>query len=366
MFSSLHVRPNNGLIKVAQFGLGPIGISAARLAASRRNLRLVGGIDINPAVTGKSVAEVCSLKNEAGRVYRSFDELVEDVGQPDVILHTAGSRATISIEQCLPMLEAGLAVVSSCEELLFPWHRAAEAADAAEEVCRRTGGRLLGTGVNPGFVLDLLPVCLSGVCREVRGIRGARVVNASLRRQPLQKKIGSGMDPGDFRALWREGKAGHAGFQESLLLIAHAMGWEIESLEENLEPVVAETSIKTEHFTVEPGQTRGLHQVAQGRSADGHEIHLDLKMYLEAPDPHDFVHLDGDPPVSCRLENGVAGDIATVAALVNCIPRLLAAPAGVRLMTDIPLSGARKLPAKRFAQALTGESIDDALPPNYD
>ncbi|MEY3480783.1 MAG: hypothetical protein RIQ71_1558, partial [Verrucomicrobiota bacterium] len=169
-----------------------------------------------------------------------------------------------------------------------------------------------------------------------------------------------------FRSLWRDGKAGHAGFQESLLLVAHAMGWEIESLEENLEPVIAENRIKTDHFTVEAGQTRGLHQIVQGHSRQGQSIHLDLKMYLDAPDPHDFVHLDGDPPVSCRLEDGVAGDIATVAALVNCVPRLQAAPAGVRLMTDIPLSGTQTPRHKAVAQSTAALSISDTLPHNYD
>jgi len=354
------------IIKVAQFGLGPIGQSAARLVAARDDLRLVGGIDINPSLTGKSLAEICGLQGDAGHVYRNFAQLADDV-RPDVILHTAGSRAADSINQCRPMLEAGVAIVSSCEELLFPWHRAPEAAAEADGICQRTGGRILGTGVNPGFVLDLLPVCLTGVCREVTAIRGQRVVNASLRRQPLQKKIGSGMDPGDFRALWREGKAGHAGFQESLLLIAHAMGWDIAEVEENLEPVVAEQRIKTEHFDVLPGQTRGLHQIVQGRATTGQTIHLDLKMYLDAPDQHDFIQIEGDPSVSCRVENGVAGDIATVAALVNCIPRLLAARPGVRLMTDIPLSGVTKVPArKEIAKHPPHGFLNDVLPPIYD
>jgi len=356
----------HSIIKVAQFGVGPIGQSAARLVAARDDLRLVGGIDINPSLTGKSLAEICGLQGDAGHVYRNFAQLADDV-RPDVILHTAGSRAADSINQCRPMLEAGVAVVSSCEELLFPWHRAPEAAAEADEICQRTGGRILGTGVNPGFVLDLLPVCLTGVCREVTAIRGQRVVNASLRRQPLQKKIGSGMDPGDFRSLWREGKAGHAGFQESLLLIAHAMGWDIAEVEENLEPVVAEQRIKTEHFDVLPGQTRGLHQIVQGRATTGQTIHLDLKMYLGAPDQHDFIQIEGDPSVSCRVENGVAGDIATVAALVNCIPRLLAARPGVRLMTDIPLSGISGVPEqKQLAMRHADGSLSETLPPIYD
>ena len=243
-----------------------------------------------------------------------------------------------------------MAVVSSCEELLFPLHRAPQETAEIDALCQESGGRILGSGVNPGFVLDLLPVCLSGVCRSIRAVYGERVVNASLRRQPLQKKIGSGLHPDDFRRLWSEGRAGHAGFQESLLLIAHALGWRMPRVEETLEPVVATRDITTDHFHVPAGMTRGLHQVVRAESDEGHRIHLDLQMILDAEDPHDFIRLDSDPVISARLEGGVFGDMATVAALVNCIPRLLSAPAGVRLMTEIPLAGC--LPSRKNQLAM--------------
>lgn len=329
-------------IKVAQFGLGPIGRNCALLVASRPDLALVGGIDINPELHGRDVGTVCGLEQPlGGKVYRSFEEMWEEV-QPDVILHTAGSKAAESFQQCRAMLEAGLAVVSSCEQMLYPWHRAPEESDEIDRLCQSSGGRILGTGVNPGFVLDLLPVCLSGVCREVHSIYGERVVNASLRRQPLQKKIGSGLEPDEFRALWREGKAGHAGFQESLLLVANAMGWETGPVTETLEPVVAEKAIKTDHFEVRAGQTCGLHQRVTASTPAGRTIELDLKMYLDATDPHDRLEVRGDPPVVAHLDGGVSGDTATVAAVVNAISRLLASPPGVRLVTELPAAGGRR------------------------
>lgn len=325
-------------LKVAQFGLGPIGRSCVQVAAERLNLELVGGIDIDPALAGRSLADVCGLEGtDAGLIYPSFAELWKEV-RPDVILHTAGSRAVDAFQQCRPMLEKGLAVVSSCEELLFPSFRAAEATQETDALCQETGGRILGSGVNPGFVLDLLPVCLTGVCRSVNAVYGERVVNASLRRQPLQKKIGSGLHPDEFRRLWSEGKAGHAGFKESLLLIASALGWRMENVVETLEPVIATHDITTPHFKVPIGMTCGLHQVATAESAEGHKIHLDLRMFLNAEDPHDLIRLESDPAICARLEGGVFGDMATVAALINCIPRLLAAPPGVRLMTEIPMA----------------------------
>ncbi|NQX00731.1 hypothetical protein HQ447_08715 [bacterium] len=338
-------------LKVAQFGLGPIGRSCVHVAAERLNLEIVGGVDIDPSLAGKPLAELCGLEGvDAGRVYSSFDELWQDV-QPDVILHTAGSRAVDAFSQCRPMLEKGLAIVSSCEELLFPSFRAPEATAEIDALCQETGGRILGSGVNPGFVLDLLPVCLTGVCRSVQSVYGERVVNASLRRQPLQKKIGSGLDSAEFRRLWSEGKAGHAGFKESLLLIASALGWRMENLTETLEPILATHDITTPHFQVPIGMTCGLHQIVQAESAEGHKIYLDLKMYLDAEDPHDLVRLESDPVVSARLEGGVFGDMATVASLLNCIPRLLAAPPGVRLMTEIPLAATGPQVARQLAMA---------------
>jgi 4-hydroxy-tetrahydrodipicolinate reductase len=173
----------------------------------------------------------------------------------------------------------------------------------------------------------------------VKSVYGERVVNASTRRQPLQKKIGSGLEPGEFRRLWDEGRGGHAGFQESLLLIANAFGWKVGKVTETLEPMIADHDIKTQYFSVRRGLTCGLHQMVRAESKDGHSIHLDLKMYLDAKDPHDLLRLESDPPVEAYLKGGVAGDSATVAALVNAIPKLLKSPAGVRLMTDIPLAG---------------------------
>lgn len=325
-------------IKVAQFGLGPIGQNCVHLLANDPRFQVVGAVDINPQFVGQAVAAVCGLEGKScGTVHGSFEDLWA-ARRPEAVLHTAGSRAAVSFSQCRPMLEQGVAVVSSCEELLFPMHRAPEETRAVDALCRRSGGRILGTGVNPGFVLDVLPVALSMVACSVRGVEGRRVVNASLRRHPLQKKIGSGLAPEEFRRLWREGKAGHAGFQESLRLLAHALGWKMGTITEDLEPVIAEREVRTEFFHVQPGQTRGLHQTVSAVSDQGCRIHLDLTMALDEESPQDRVILDSEPALEVVVPGGVSGDRATVASLVNALPRLLCSAPGVRLMTDLPLA----------------------------
>ena len=322
--------------KVIQFGLGPIGLESLKLAAEQSWLEILGGVDIDPAKAGKTLAELTGCAALGGaNVFPSLGALFAAVGAPDVVLHTAGSSAAASLAQMKPALERGISVASTCEELIFPALKTPDLARDYDDLCRRTGARIAGTGVNPGFVMDILPICLTGVSREVTSIYVERVVNASTRRQPLQAKIGSGQNPDDFRAKFAAGKAGHAGFQQSVALLAHAMGWTLDEIRETCEPVVATSRVVTKFFDVAAGQSLGIHQKCIGLVAGETKIKLDLQMYLEASLPHDAIVVRGRPDLNLVLNGGVAGDDATVASLVNIIPRLLAGAPGVRLMTDL-------------------------------
>ncbi len=322
-------------MKIAQFGLGPIGLETLKLAATKPWAQIVGAIDIAPEKVGQDLGQLTQIQALRGRrVYRSLEELLAKA-KPDLIFHTAVSKFKAAFAQIEPMASQGISVVSSCEELLFPPLRDPKLAAALDRICKKSGARVIGTGVNPGFVMDLLPLCLSGVSCTVRALHIQRVVNASTRREPLQRKIGSGLPPAEFRRLFREGKAGHAGLKDSLALIAHCLGWEITDIVETGGPVVAARPIRTKYFSVKKGQTCGLHQYAQAKVKGKVCLTLDLKMYLDAQDPHDAVQIEGEPPLEMVIKGGVAGDQATVAALVNTAPRLLQAAPGLRLMTDL-------------------------------
>jgi 4-hydroxy-tetrahydrodipicolinate reductase len=322
-------------IKLAQFGLGMIGIEALRLASTKPWIDIVGCVDIDPSKAGQPLGSFTKIPaHEKLLVYPTFSALCESA-RPDVILHTAGSKAAQAFDQIEPIVRAGVSVASSCEELLFPSLRAPDRSKQIDNICRQFNAGIVGTGVNPGFVMDVLPVCLTGVSRSVKSIRVERVVDASTRRMQLQRKIGSGMDPEAFRALFRAGNAGHAGFQESAALICHCLGWENIKITETCEPVIADHDIRTDFFSVARGLTCGLHQIVEVEVAGTRPLIMDLKMYLDAPDPHDAVRIDGEPALDVLLKGGVAGDHATVAALVNAVPRLLKAGGGLHLMTDL-------------------------------
>jgi 2,4-diaminopentanoate dehydrogenase len=323
-------------IKVAQFGLGPIGIETIKLAAARPSVEIVGAVDMDPAKAGRQLSDLTGVKTLQGRkVYSDLAGLLKHA-RPEVVFHTAVSSFAAAFAQLTPIARAGINVISSCEEMLFPRLREPALAARLDRLCRKSGARVIGTGVNPGFVMDLLPIVLTAISRQVSEVHVQRVVNASTRRGPLQRKIGSGLPPAEFRRRFRAGKAGHAGLKESAALIAHALCWKLEQLKETGDAVVASHDIQTSHVTVRAGETCGLHQRAEGKVGGRTCVTLDLQMYLDAPHPHDAIQINGDPALDVVLRNGIAGDQATVAALVNTVPRLLALPPGLALVTDLP------------------------------
>lgn len=324
-------------VKVAQFGLGPIGVEALKLAAAQPWLEIVGAVDHDPAKAGRALTEITGLAQLDGlRVSRDLEELFRET-PPELILHTASSSAAKTLAQMRPALEFGVSVASTCEELIFPALKAPHLVKEYDGLCRHTGARVVATGVNPGFVMDVLPIGVTAVSRTVEKIEVTRVVDAATRRQPLQAKIGSGQAPAEFREKLLDGRAGHAGLRESLALVAHAMGWTLDTVSEVGEPVIAEREIRTQFFTVRPGQVCGIHQRAVGRRGGADKIVLDLRMYLGAPSPHDRIVVTGRPPLDVVVQGGVAGDDATIAALINVVPRLLAAAPGLHLATDLAL-----------------------------
>jgi hypothetical protein len=322
--------------RILQYGLGPIGSAVARHVVERDGLELVAGIDIDPAKVGKDAGDVIGLGRPLG-----FD-VVESLSQAlagaeaDVVLHTTSSYFDRFKPQILEILEAGLDVVSTSEELSFPWLAHAEEAAEVDAAAKRAGKTVLGTGVNPGFLMDSLPLNLTAICQRVDHIDVTRVINASTRRGPFQAKIGSAMSVEDFEAKMAAGRMGHVGLPESMGMVFHTLGKKLVRYESGVEPVVADKTVKTEHFQVQPGQVKGLKQVARGFSEDGEFLTLTFIAALEAGDEADTITITGSPNLEVTLK-GTNGDIATVAITVNAIRRVREAAPGLVTMRDLPI-----------------------------
>lgn len=323
-------------IRVVQYGLGPIGSAVARHVVERVGLELVGGVDIDPAKIGKDVGEVIGLGRLLG--FATVEELAQVLARTEanVVLHTTSSYFDLFKDQVIEILEAGLNIVSTAEELSFPWLAHPKEAAEIDTAAKRAGKTVLATGVNPGFLMDSLPLNLTAICQQVDRIDVTRVINASTRRGPFQAKIGSGMTVDDFEAKMATGRMGHVGLPESIGMVFHTLGKKLARYESSVEPVVADRLVKTDYCEVQPGQVKGLKQIARGYTDESEFMSLTFIAALEAEDDGDTIKITGKPDLEVKLK-GTNGDIATVAIAVNAIRRVKEAAPGLVTMRDLPI-----------------------------
>jgi len=324
-------------IRAIQYGVGPIGASIARLMREKNAIEICGAIDTDPAKVGRDLGEVVGAADAPWGVKISVEakEVLEQAA--DVVIHSTSSALPKVMDQLLACLEAESCIVSTCEELSYPYRTYPELAAKLDAAAKDWGVALVGTGVNPGFVMDKLVITLAALSQRVEHAKALRIVDASKRREPLQKKIGAGMSVEEFREKVTAGVIKHVGLPESVAMVADSLNLPVEQITETIEPVVAQERVQTEFFAIEPGQAAGVHQIARGIGGGTELIYLELQMYVGAKNPSDSVDLKGHPNISLVIPGGSHGDIATASVVVNSIPVILDAPAGLRTSRDLPI-----------------------------
>jgi 4-hydroxy-tetrahydrodipicolinate reductase len=323
------------MIRILHLGLGEIGKGALHtILAQSRDLKLTGVVDIRPDLSGKSVRELLGRKDAPSlKISNSLAETIKSA-RADVATMTTGSRTEQVRDTLEELIAAGVHVVSTCEELAFPRLRAAKIAAQLDRKARKKGVVILGTGVNPGFAMDAFALACTAPCSRVRHIRVIRSLDASKRRQQLQKKIGAGMSAAEVRALIRQNAIGHVGLGESCAMIAAGLGWKLEAIREKFEPVIADHLVTSEFYRVAPGRVRGMRMTAAGIVRGKKLIELDLTMAFDA-DTFDEVVVDGDPPILVRTKSGFPGDSSTTSLLVNAARTAPTLQPGLRTMLDV-------------------------------
>jgi hypothetical protein len=323
-------------IRMMLYGVGPIGASIARLLREKATLEIVGAIDSDPAKAGRDLGEVAGASDGPWGVTIAPDATRLLFKPIDVVIHSTSSYLPKVMDQLLECLSAGCCIVSTCEELAYPFRKYPELSAQLDAAAKEEGVALVGTGVNPGFVMDKLVLTLSAAAQRVEWAKAVRVVDASKRRLPLQKKIGAGMTREQFREQVNAGVLKHHGLPESIAMVGDGLGFDLDDISETIEPVLAGERTQTEFLTVEPGQVAGVHQIARGMKSGEEKIYMELKMYVGANQSADSVELRGAPPLSLTIPGGTHGDMATAAVVVNTIPEILAAQSGLRTTRDLP------------------------------
>ncbi|BDG03972.1 dihydrodipicolinate reductase [Anaeromyxobacter oryzae] len=305
-------------IPVVLVGLGEIGRAIARAALARPDLQVVAAVDADRAKAGRSLAEVIGAPAPDLLVAPDLRGALASAAGGVVLLAT-GSRFAELLPDLERVVKAGLSVVSTCEELAYPFLQHEEEANALDRLAESRNVAVLGTGVNPGFVLDRLPALLGQVTGPVRHVRAVRVVDASRRRAALQRKIGAGLTEDAFHDAAERGEVGHLGLLESAALAAVGLGLAIDEVDDEVAPLVAEEDWDGP-IPVRRGQVAGVSQVARVFADEREVVRLELTIAIGAEDPRDEVELDADPPLRLVVPGGISGDAATAAAVVNAVP----------------------------------------------
>ena len=324
-------------IKVMHVGLGPIGAGVVRQVANRKGLTIVGAVDIDPAKAGRDLGEVCDVGRKLRVKVGSDISATIRASRPDVAVLCTSSSLKKVIPEFEAVLKLKVPIVSTTEELAYPVKSNAAPAKKIDALAKRARVAVLGTGVNPGFVMDALPIALTGVCESVTAIEVDRIQDARIRRLPFQKKIGAGLTREEFQAKVDDASVRHVGLAESITMIAEALGWKLDKVTDEIRPKMAEKEVSSQFLTVPPGKVCGLIQDGVGYRKGVPIIKLHMEAYLGAPESYDAVRITGNPPLQMKLAGGVHGDIATASITVNSIPKVIAAPPGLRTMRDMTL-----------------------------
>ena len=328
---------HSGPIRVMHFGLGPIGAAVVRQISERPGFRIVGAVDIDPMKVGRDLGEVAGLRRKLKvRVGNDARKAIKSA-KPDVVVLCTSS----SIKKILPQLETILKlkvpVVSTTEELSYPSKGNLRYARAVHQLAKKSKVAVLGTGVNPGFVMDALPIMLTGVCERVDAIRVDRVQDARVRRLPFQQKIGAGLTREQFQKKVDDGSVRHVGLTESVMMIADAMGWKLDRITDEIQPKIATETVASEFLAVDAGYVCGIVQDGIGYRDGAPVITLHMEAYLGARESFDSVEIAGSPMIRSKVAGGVHGDIATASIVVNSLPKILEVAPGLHTMRDMPL-----------------------------
>lgn len=325
---------------ILQIGFGPLGIQTAKYIAEKKELKTVAVVDINTHLIGKSLHTINAELSDEVYVFGSVQEVINQLeNKPDVVIITTVSSLERLIPQIKEVAEFEIPVISTCEELSYPWIIQPALSNTLDALCKKHNIACLGTGVNPGFLMDYLPSVMSSVCKNIEQITVERIQDATPRRLPFQKKIGAGLTLDAFKEKELQGTLRHVGLQESVHLLATSIGIQLDTVTEDLQPVISFKKISTEHIHINIGDARGVEQIAYGYLNGNCKIKMHFKAAIGEERSYDKIIIKGTPSFISEIDGGINGDIATCAITINSINSILKATPGLRTMADIGVPG---------------------------
>jgi hypothetical protein len=332
--------------KVVFFGVGVIGSMLAKTIMEEKKdwLEIVGAVDIDEKKIGLDLGKIIGSSRYGVTIQKKIEEAIRQT-KADVILHTTSSYFEKTFFELKRLAESGIDILSSCEELSYPYATNRKLSEELDLIAKKNEVSILATGINPGFVMDVLPIVLTSPCISISKINVRRQMNAANRRIPFQKKIGAGLSEKEFKAAIRSKTiSGHVGLLQSISMLANSLGWSLDDIQiEEPQPMILNKDVKSDWIRVPAGKVTGSKQNAYGLVRGKKIIDYEFRAYIGAEEEFDQVDIEGIPKVSFKSNPCVNGDSGTIAMLINMIPKVIDAPPGLLTMKDLQLPSAANI-----------------------
>lgn len=326
--------------RILMWGLGAMGSGMASVLWDNPGVKIVAAVDKRPSIVGKDLGELIGKPTTSIKVTSDIQGAFNS--KPDIVLLSTSSFVKDVVSDIEIALKHHAHVLTIAEEMAYPWAASSELADRIDCLAKRQGKTVLGTGINPGFVLDSLIIALTGVCTDVKHIKGKRVNDLAPFGPTVMQTQGVGTTPEEFTKGVESGEiVGHVGFKQSLFLIGKTLGWDIDQVVEDLDPIITKVKRQTPYITVEPGKVAGCRHRAKAYSKGEEVICFEHPQQIcpqaEGGKTGDYITITGNPPVSLAIEPEIPGGTGTIALAVNMVPLVLKGPSGLLTMADLPI-----------------------------
>jgi 4-hydroxy-tetrahydrodipicolinate reductase len=327
--------------RIAVWGVGAMGAGIARAIGEKASMEVVGAIDTDPAKTGRSLEDFtgCAVHRDVA-VAATLEEAVK--AGPDLVVIATASLTRDVFPRIMEVLERGRPVVTTAEEMAYPWPTEPGLCRRMDALAREKGVAVLGTGINPGFVMDLLVVALSGACTEVKRVRVTRVNDLSPFGPTVLREQGVGLTEEAFRRGVKEGTVeGHVGFVQSIFMVSDALGLGVDRIEQLREPIVSGTLREEKGIVVKQGEVAGCRQSGYGYRGSELVVEMihpqQIHPRLEGVETGDTIEIFGTPDIRFSGRPEIPGGVGTIALVVNSIPLVTQARPGLLTMLDLPV-----------------------------
>jgi len=325
---------------VIQVGLGPMGKIVAKLFLKRKNIHLRSVVDIDPNLREKELNSILNIEEGSKISVEPELEIALSKYKADVVFIATSS----SLGKVAPLIQqaikSGSNVVSLCEELSYPFQNYPKLSGELDALAKSKNVSVVGTGINPGYLMDLLPIVITAPCQRVEYIKVTRMINSAKRREPFQRKIGTGLTPQEFHEkLNKKVITGHVGLIQSIQMIDEALGFKCDKIKEYpSKEIISEKDFTSSYGEFVPkGYVCGLQSKALAKKDGKERIFLEFIAYADNPEEYDSIIIEGIPRIYQKIIGGVHGDLGTAAIVVNLIPKVVNARSGLLTMKDLPV-----------------------------